>query len=168
MKTIKICMTLFAVLSLAPLCFAQSGMESNTATKAKNSAMSMSADESTLIANEQKIMDAIKNRKPEIFKSLVDQNGTVQTPQGARRVADVMPFIFDASSTITEYKMEDAKVMMLDKNTAILTYKSSSTATRNGKTESEMSYDSTVWVKRKGKWMAMFHQSTPVTTSPAM
>jgi len=163
MKILRICTTLLALLMFAPICFAQSGMESKGT---KNSSAAMSGDEAKIIAAEQQIMEAIKNRKPENFKALVDQNGTVMSPQGAMRVSDVMNEIFNPATTITEYRMEDAKVMMVNKNAAMLTYKSISAATMNGKTESETSYDSTLWVKRNGKWMAMFHQSTPTKAPP--
>lgn len=164
MKILRVCTTLLALLMFAPLCFAQSGME---AKGTKNSSAAVSGDEAKIIAAEQQIMGAIKNRKPENFKALVDPNGSVMSPQGAVKVLDIMNEIFNPATTITEYRMEDAKVMMVNNNAAMLTYKSISTATMNGKTESETSYDSTLWVKRNGKWMAMFHQSTPIK-APSM
>ncbi len=161
MKTIRTLVTVLSILTLTSLCSAQTQPNSSTA-KPKGAEASASGVESSIIANEQQIMDAIRNRKPDIFRSLVDQNGWVMTPNGAQQVSSIMSQIFDSAMTITEYRMETPRVMMLNKNTAVLTYRSISTGTMNGKTESETSYDSTIWVKRNGKWMAMFHQSTPV------
>ncbi len=162
MKTVRILMMVLSILTLTTLSSAQTQTNSST-TKPKSSEASASGDQSNIIAREQQIIDAIRSRKQDVFQSLVDQNGWVMTPGGAQQVSSVMSQIFNPAMTFTEYRMEEPRVMMIDKNTAVLTYRSISAGTMNGKTESETSYDSTVWVKRKGKWMAIFHQSTPVT-----
>jgi hypothetical protein len=56
--------------------------------------------------------------------------------------------------------MENPMVKRLDKDSAVITYKSTGTATYKGQASSESSYDTTIYVRRSGKWVAIFHQST--------
>jgi hypothetical protein len=63
--------------------------------------------------------------------------------------------------------VEDPQVMMIDKDAAILTYKSTGTETYQGKTETGISYATTVWVKRGGGWKAIFHQESMVPPAGA-
>ncbi|HEY0006525.1 MAG TPA: nuclear transport factor 2 family protein [Pyrinomonadaceae bacterium] len=166
MKTTRFLLAILTVLALASICSAQGGGTGAKASKG-GAQVAKVTDESMIIANEQKVLDAIKSRNQAGFTALVDQNGWVVGSRGAMKISAVLSSIFDPSYTITEYRMEDPQILMLDKDAALLSYKSINSATSNGKTESEVSYDSTVWVKRQGKWMAMFHQSTKVENPPA-
>ena len=143
MKTVRTLMTILSILTLTTLCSAQT-QPNSSASKPKSSDARNSGAESAIIANEQQVMDAIRTRRPDTFRSLVDQNGWVMTPTGAQQISGIMSQIFNSAMTITEYRMEGPRVMMIDKNTAVLTYRSFSSGTMNGKTESETSYDSTV------------------------
>jgi hypothetical protein len=177
MKSFRIGTTLLFVLALASLCAAQSKTDSaSSASKSKgtmsgNMAMGMSAKESMIVASEQKVIDAIKSRNVEGFKAMVDQSGWLVTSQGTKQVSEITPQIFNPADTFTDYRMENPKVMMLNKKMALLTYKSISAGMSGGKSMSETTYDSTLWVKRNGKWVAIFHQISPMmnpATSAAM
>ena len=133
MKTVRILMMVLSILTLTTLSSAQTQTNSST-TKPKSSEASASGDQSNIIAREQQIIDAIRSRKQDVFQSLVDQNGWVMTPGGAQQVSSVMSQIFNPAMTLTEYRMEEPRVMMIDKNTAVLTYRSFSSGTMNGKT----------------------------------
>jgi hypothetical protein len=159
MKLARICIAVFAGLVFAPLCAAQCGPQP--------AAKSMGATESMIIANEKQIADAVNNNKPDDFKKLVSMDGWVISPMGTAKVADIINYIFNPDVKTTSYAMEDSKVMMIDANTALLTYKSIWAGTDKGKAMSENSYDSTLWVKRDGKWWAVFHQTTKVEMPPA-
>lgn len=161
MKIARICLMIFASLTLANVCAAQCGPApakgQNKGMKAKPAAGS---NDAMIIAQEQKIIDAIKSRNEAAFKSHVDVNGWVVSTSGPKTIAEDVAELFSQEATITEYKMEDPHVQWIDKDAAILTYRSSSTATYQGKTMSMMSYDTTVYARRGTKWVAIFHQST--------
>jgi hypothetical protein len=65
-------------------------------------------------------------------------------------------------ATFTDFRMEDVRVVELNKEAALITYKITAKVTRNGKDLTDQAYASSVWVNRGGKWMNLFGQSTPV------
>jgi hypothetical protein len=147
-------MALVATLIFASWCVAQCGP-----ARPKGGSATGSLDEA-IIAQEQMIIDAIKKRDANAFKSMVDANGYEVTSQGTRSLSDLMTELFSPDLTFTELKMENPMVKRLDKDSAVLTYKSTGTATYKGQTSSGTSYDTTIYVRRAGKWLAVFHQST--------
>lgn len=161
MKLARICIAVFASLVFAPLCSAQCGPQPAAAGK------SMGATESMIIANEKQIIDSVNNNKPDDFKKLVSMDAWVVTSQGTAKVSDVLNYIFNPDVKTTSHAMEDTKVMMIDANAALITYKSIWAGTDKGKAQSETSHDSTLWVKRDGKWWAVFHQTSKLEMPPA-
>ncbi len=162
MKLARICMAFVVTLMFASICAAQCGP-----AKGKTAGGSM---EEMIIAQERMVLDAIRKRDANAFKSLVDVNGTIIGSQGPRKMSEIIPDLFNAELTVADFGLEDPHVMMLNKDTAILTYRSPATMTYKGTTASMTSYDTSVYVKRAGKWIAVFHQATdmPKTGAPAM
>jgi hypothetical protein len=158
MKLARICMAVVATLIFASVCAAQCGPAKAKAT---------GSVEDAIIEHERQILEAIKKRDANAFKSLVDMNGTEVGSMGARKISEGLSELFSPDLTFAEIKMEDPQVMMLGKDAAILTYKSSGTATMKGKTESGMSFDTTVYAKRGGKWIAVFHQTSEMPKTHA-
>lgn len=161
MKLARICIAVFASLVFAPLCAAQCGPQPTAAGK------SMGATESMIIANEKQIIDSVNNNKPDDFKKLVSMDAWVVNSHGTAKVSDVLQYIFNPDVKTTSYSMEDPKVMILDADAALVTYKSIWAGTDKGKPQSETTRDSTLWVKRDGKWWAVFHQSSKLEMPPA-
>jgi hypothetical protein len=113
-----------------------------------------------IIAQEHMIIDALKKNDVEAFKSLVDVNGTVVDSMGIRKISEIIPYLFGPDVKFGDYSLEDPQVRSVDKNTAIIHYKSTSTATMKGSTMTGTSYETTVFVRRVSKWVAIFHQSS--------
>jgi hypothetical protein len=154
MKIARICMTILATLTFASIAAAQCGP-----AKPKAAAGAGSLEE-MIIAQEKQVIAAIKNNDMEAFKNLVDVNGMVVNSQGIMKIGDVVSMLFGPKVKTTEYTMDDPQVRSVDKNTAIISYKSSSSGTYDGAATSSTSYDSTVFVRKGSKWMAVFHQSS--------
>lgn len=159
MKIARIFVAVLVTMIFATVCAAQCG-------PARPKAATGSVDEA-IIAHERQILDAIKKRDMNAFKSLVDVNGMEVTGMGAKKISDGLAELFSTELTFGELKLEDPQVVMVSKDTAILTYKSTGTVTMNGKTESGSSYDTTVYAKRAGKWVAIFHQTSEMPKPPA-
>lgn len=163
MKITRICLAILATLTFASVAAAQCGP-----AKPKTPTGTGSLEE-MIIAQEKLIIEAIKKNDVEAFKSLVDVNGTAVTPQGIMKISEVLPMLFGPKVSVSEYTLEDPLVRSIDKNTAIITYKSSQASSMDGKTMTGKSYDTTVFVRRVSKWVAVFHQSSdmapPVTTA---
>jgi hypothetical protein len=164
MKIARICMVILATLMFATIAAAQCGP-----AKPKTPTGTGTLDE-MIIAQEKMIIEAIKKNDAEAFKALVDVNGTAVEGHGIMKISEVLPMLFGPKISVSEYTLEDPQVRSIDKNTAIISYKSSSTSSMDGKTVTMKSYDTTVFVRRVSKWVAVFHQSSemaaPMTEMP--
>lgn len=158
MKIVRMCLVILATLTFVSVAAAQCGP-----ARPKAAAGTGSLDE-MIVAQEKLIIDAIKKRDVETFKSLVDVNGTVVNSSGIKKILDAIPELFSADVSISEYTLEEPQVRTVDKNTAIINYKSSSTATYLGKTITSKSFETTVFVRRAAKWVAWFHQSSEMAS----
>jgi hypothetical protein len=113
------------------------------------------------IAREKQIWDAIKKRDYDRFASFLadDQlevfaaavNNKAGSVEGVKQV--------DLSSAV----LSDFKEMKLDDNTSIVTYviKGSKPVSPTGERAS------TVWARRDGKWLAVYHQNTTIMPATA-
>lgn len=160
MKTARMCVAILATLIFASVAAAQCG-PARPKTPGETGSL-----EEMIVAQEKLIIEAIKKNDGEAFKSLVDVNGTVVNSQGIMKISDALPMLFGSKVTISEYTLEEPQVRTVDKNSAIINYKSSSTASFDGKTMTGKSYDTTIFVRRGSKWVAVFHQSSEVAPSP--
>jgi hypothetical protein len=67
---------------------------------------------------------------------------------------------------ITIQKTSDFNFLWVDANTVVVSYTWTGSGTMMGQPVPSPTYSSTVWTKRAGKWMAVFHQET-VAPPPA-
>jgi hypothetical protein len=118
-----------------------------------------------LIAKEKQIADALMKKDAKTFNSLVASDGMLNGSHGRMAVADFTKVMFGPDYTLSNSTVEDPQVVMIDKDAAILTYKSTGTETYQGKTETGTSYATTIWVKRGSEWKAIFHQESMVPPS---
>lgn len=63
---------------------------------------------------------------------------------------------------MTGYSLSDFGVTTLDKDCVVLTYKSNSTVTMEGKAMSQNVLNSTTYVSHGGKWLPVFHTETVI------
>lgn len=148
------------VIAAAPPALAQNPTETAGA--------SQSTFAESIIANEKQLFEMLKKKDINGFKSLVASDGTVFGRNGRISMTDFNQFVFSPDYTVQSATVEDPQVMMIDKNVAIITYKTTGSQTYKGRSETGTAYASTVWVKRGEKWMAVFHQESmvPAPTAP--
>jgi hypothetical protein len=140
----------FFVLGCAASAFAQAG--------------SKAAIEKTLIANENKVGEAIAKQDLKTFNDLVSADGISADMGGFMKVADFTK-TFDQVKISTWHIME-AKVTWIDDKSAIVTYTWMGKGTYMNQPVPETVYASTVWTERNGKWVAVFHQETAAAPPP--
>jgi hypothetical protein len=68
---------------------------------------------------------------------------------------------------MSDYTLSDFQLFPLNKDTAVLSYMSNSTATMDGKTQTMKARHSTTYVNHGGKWMPKFHTETAIMEQPA-
>jgi hypothetical protein len=120
--------------------------------------------EKTIIANERAVNDAVVKGNLAGFKEHVAADGWTVEAQGGR--APVSEFLkqFDAmtkDTKISSWDITESKVQWVDANTAIHSYKWTGSGTAQGQPIPSPVWASTVWSKKGGKWMAVFHQESP-------
>ena len=126
--------------------------------QAQAPATGLSALDKALIANENKVADALMKKDKAAFTALVDPKGWAADGNGIMKVSDFVAGLDQL--VIKSYKISDEKVAWVDANTAIVAYKWTGSGSYAGQPFPETVYASTVWTKRGDKWVAVFHQET--------
>ena len=125
--------------------------------------------EKTIIANERASNDAIAKGNVAAFAQYAFADGwSLDGTAGRMSVADFLKG-FDQMTKglkVTSWDMTDSMVQWVDATTAVHSYKFSIQATYQGVPMPSPVWVSTVWTKKNGKWMAMFHQESVVTPPP--
>ena len=117
------------------------------------------AMEAALLVNEQKLNEAVAKSSLVAFKALVadtgwsvDQAGPVSALNFAKSLAQIK---IDPG-----WAMTDSRIVWIDSNSAVVTYKWTGQGTAAGQPIPPVVFASTVWTKRSGKWVAVFHQES--------
>jgi len=164
----KICILLFASLALASSALGQSAptnqpdsprIKPPTATTTGGSSTSDNPVEAMLIAREKEAWEQIKKKNSQGFSGYLAEDQIYVTKDGIHSKAETVKGVMEAGPT--EFTLSDWKVIMIDKDAAIVTYTSKVGAAVACGPEPITQRESTVWVKRGGKWLAIFHQDTP-------
>lgn len=128
------------------------------------------ATEKQLVANERAINEAVVKGDAAAFKQYVAADGwSMDGMTGRMAVADFLKE-FDQMSKdmkVTSWDITDAKTIWANPSTAIQTYKWTGSGTYQGQPIPSPTWCSTVWTKRDGKWMAVFHQESASMPAPA-
>lgn len=112
------------------------------------------------IANEKLVWDAIKSHNYEQFGSYLAPDALEVEPDGVYDKASSVKGV--SSVDLSKAELSDWKTIKFDADAALVTY----TVTIPGAKVSKERH-STVWVHRDGKWMALYHQGTPVEDAAA-
>jgi ketosteroid isomerase-like protein len=128
------------------------------------------ATEKALIANERAINEAFVKADKAGFAKLVAAEGFSIDPVMGRMPAADMLKTFDAMAKdmkVTSWDITNPKVLWADPNTAIVNYTWTGKGTYQGQPMPSPTYATTVWTKKNGQWMAVFHQETNAMPAPA-
>jgi hypothetical protein len=126
---------------------------------------SKAATEKALIANENKINDAVAKRDVKAFNDLVASDAVSADMGGFMKASDF-------TKTMDQMKVENwhvmnPQVLWVNDKTAVVTYTWMGKGSYQNQPLPESTYASTVWTERNGKWVAVFHQeSIPAPPPP--
>jgi len=126
--------------------------------------------EKTIIANERAVNDAFAKGDSAAFKALVAADGwAVDSVTGRAPVADMLKDFAGLTKElkITSWDITESKIVWVDATTAIHSYKWTAKGTDHGKPLVSPVWASTVWTKKSGKWMALFHHESPLPAADA-
>jgi len=125
---------------------------------------SKAATEKALIANENKVSEAVAKHDVKTFTDLVASDGMSADGMGFMKVADFVKSMNDVK--IASWHIMDTQVHWVDDKTAVVTYTWMGSGTFKGEPFPPTTYASTVWTERNGKWVAVFHQESAAAPPP--
>lgn len=124
---------------------------------------SKAATEKALIANENKINDAVAKHDVKTFTDLVAADAMSADGGGFMKVSEFVKTMDQMK--IGSWHIMDAKVTWVDDKTAIVTYSWMGSGTYMNQPVPGSTFASTVWNERNGKWVAVFHQESAAAPS---
>jgi hypothetical protein len=130
-------------------------------------ASAQTKDEANFMALEKQAWDAFGKGDGKFFETFLVDEAMIVGDFGASSKAQTVKDVNTKACELKSYEFSNFKVIMLDKNTALATYEATQDATCGGQKSPGKVFGSTVYVKRKGKWMGMFHQESAVQPMPA-
>ncbi|HEY5949083.1 MAG TPA: nuclear transport factor 2 family protein [Kofleriaceae bacterium] len=112
-------------------------------------------------ALERRYWDAVQRKDATEAVSLSDQDCIVVGAQGVGSVSreQLGKMLQQASYELKQYAFDDKKfqVRQIADDVAIVAYEVREDLIVDGKAESLVAYDSSVWVKRNGRWLCALH-----------
>ncbi len=158
----RLTLAALCVLAFATLCFAQPEAAASPSPKPKPR-MSKAALQKKLAANETALWNAWKNKDAKPFQNWLAADAVMVGDSGVAAKKDVTAMMASMPCEVKSFNLSDSKLTMVDADAAFLTYKGVAEGTCAGKPIPTV-WASSLWVNRKGKWMAFSHQETSVTT----
>ena len=113
---------------------------------------------SIVLENEKQIWEAFKSQDASTLRALLADDVQIVTPNGRFNKTAFMSIVPEL--VIPSYTISNATVISPAADVAILTYDCRYTS-REGRMTTHSSFQTTVWAKRDGKWIAVFNQETP-------
>ncbi len=149
-------MLIVAVACAAPPTNAPS-TNANVATEPAAVAMT----EANAIAKEKAIWDTIKNKDYEAFGNMLADDQLEVTGEAVNDKTGSLAGIKDFEPT--EVTFSDWKFLSIDKDAYVITYTANVKGKAKGKDfPAESDRNSSAWVNRGGKWLAIYHQECQV------
>ncbi len=126
--------------------------------KSKDSGNSV---EARLIALEKQSWEEWKNKNGNFFQTLLTDEAVNIGVGGLSNKSQIVKST-SSDCEVKSFSVDNFKVVMLDKNVALLTYTATQDGVCGGKTIPAKVLASSVYVKRGGKWLNAFYQETPI------
>ena len=158
----KLSLAALCVLAFATFCFAQPEPAASPSPSPKPR-MSKAQLQKKLQANETALWNAWKNKDSKPFQTWLAPNAVLVGGEGVGAKADVVKELAAMPCEVKSFTLSDWKLTMVDLDAAFLTYKGVADGTCAGKPIPPV-WASSLWVNRRGRWVAFSHQETDVRT----
>ena len=117
-------------------------------------------DEANIMALEKQAWDAFAKGDGKFYETLMADEAIYVGDYGFSTKAQIVKDISSKPCEVKSYSFSNFKVTMLNTDTALVTYESTQDSSCGGQKVPSKVYNSSMYVKRKGKWQAIFHQET--------
>lgn len=121
------------------------------------------ATQEEIMALEHKFWQSMMDMDIDTAVSLLDEQSTAASARGIHYFdpAEYKAMALSGDARITSFEFFDERVIFPISDVAIASYKAKQSFTMGGKSHDMVVYDTTVWVKKGGKWVASAHTETP-------
>jgi hypothetical protein len=147
------------LLSSASLAFAQQPTPAASPAPPKP-AMSRAQSQKIIISTEKKLWEGWKTKNYKPFRTYLTTDSVNVGDQGVASKNDILKAFESMNCDVRSYELSDIKVVFLDSDAALITYKASQDATCGGETVPAAVWATSTYVRRGGKWLAASHQET--------
>ena len=120
-----------------------------------------------LVAKEKALWDAWFKKDVKAFEEALAADGVFIDGMGVSSKADLLKMIPTANCKIKSYSFANEKLTRIDKDAVILTFQAMQDGECDGQKIPAVSYVSSTWVMRNGKWMGFSHTEVPAMAMPA-
>ncbi len=120
-----------------------------------------------LVAKEKMLWDAWFKKDVKAFENNLAADGVYVDGMGVSTKADLLKMIPTANCKIKSYSFANEKLTRIDKDAVILTFKAMQDGECDGQKIPAVSYITSTWVMRNGKWMGFSHAEVPAMAMPA-
>jgi len=144
----KLIMILMIAIGVSSVAFGQTKMSKDSKVEAQ------------IIALEKAAWEAWKNKDAKWYQTNLTEDFLLVNSEGVNNKTQTVKSIA-SECEVKSYSLDNFKFVMLDKNTALLTYTGMQDAVCNGKTMPATVRSSAVYVKRGGKWLDALYMETP-------
>jgi uncharacterized protein (TIGR02246 family) len=160
MKKFQFCMLVAVLLLLsASAGHAQNNQKQGNSSRPMSAMKGKDSLQEAITGMERRAWEAVKARDTKAFSDIFAADGMMTDGSGIVTRAGFLQTLSDL--TISEYTLSDIKVMMIDKDSALIIYKADVKGSFKGQAfPPNATYVSSIWTKRGGKWMAVYHQET--------
>jgi hypothetical protein len=114
-------------------------------------------------AMEKGAWDAFSKGDGKYFDSLIADDGVVFNGSALSSKADLVKEVNSKPCDVKSYSFSNFKVTTIDNDATLVTYSATQDGTCGGQAMPAKVMGSTIYVKRNGKWLAFYHQESPVT-----
>lgn len=150
------------VFAFATFCFAQPQAAASPSPSPKpKPRMTKARILKKLSANETALWNAWKNKDAKPFQMWLSADSVNVGDQGVGTKKEITEMMASMPCEVKSFSLSDWKLTMVDSDAAIITYKGTQDGICGGTALPAAVWASSVWVNRKGKWQAAFHQETP-------
>src|SRR6185436_2032788 len=139
--------------AICSLCFGQG--TTDKPAKAKIKPLRQSSLDKAWIEREKAVWETIKNKQFDTFRQYYTDDFRSVSEDGVHDIKQEMEGVRNVD--LKSYALTDLKVLMPNKDTAILTFKVTVQGSYQGQDISGAYYASAVWVNQRGKWLAVFY-----------
>jgi hypothetical protein len=116
-------------------------------------------------ARERQVWDAIKAKNWDAFAAMLADDFVIVGGDGVETKTQMMGEI--KKYDLTDYTFSDVRFLKVDADLAVLVYDTTEKSSYDGKPSSgKPTHNSSAWVSRGGKWVAVYHQESEGVEMP--